>query len=149
VSALINEDTRWWDSIVLDSMFSKEEVSIIQSIPASMSNKEDRCIWRGTKNGHFTIRSADHLQQEINIQNEASSSSMEGYSEVWSKIWSLQLPGVENVFYGKLAKKFYPHGPTFSRRKMWTTCFTQHEAVNPNQYFISFGHVIRQGMLGL
>ena len=51
VSALTNEDTRWWDSTLLDSMFSKEEAAIIQSIPVSMSNKEDRCIWRGTKNG--------------------------------------------------------------------------------------------------
>jgi hypothetical protein len=91
---------------MLDSMFSKEEVSIIQSIPASMSNKEDRCIWRGTKNGHFTVRSAYHIQQEINIQNEASSSSMEGYSEVWSKIWSLQLPGVEIFFMESLQRNF-------------------------------------------
>ena len=99
VSALINEDTRWWDSSLLDSMFSKEEVSIVQSIPVSMSNQEDRCIWRGTKDGHFTVKSAYHLQQEINAQYKASSSFTEGFNDVWRKIWSLQLSGVEIFFF--------------------------------------------------
>jgi hypothetical protein len=118
VSALIKEDTRWWDLTALNYMFSKEEVSIIQSIPVSMSNKEDRCIWRGTKNGQFTVRSAYHLQQELNIQYEASSSFKERCSEVWSKIWSLQLPGVEKKFLWKACKEILPTRANLFKRKV-------------------------------
>ena len=55
VSTLIDEDTRWWDSPLLDNIFSKEEVQLIHSLPISGHNREDRLIWRGTKNGVFFL----------------------------------------------------------------------------------------------
>jgi hypothetical protein len=83
---------------VLENMFCKEEVQIIRSLPISVSNREDRSIWRGTKNGIFSVRSAYYLQQEIDGQGEASSSSQAGFSEVWSSIWKLKIPNVEKNF---------------------------------------------------
>ena len=59
---------------MLKNLFSKEEVHLIQSLPVSHSNREDRCIWRGTKNGIFSVRSAYFLLQEFEAQRSASSS---------------------------------------------------------------------------
>jgi hypothetical protein len=149
VSALINEDTRWWDLTALNYMFSKEEVSIIQSIPVSMSNKEDRCIWRGTKNGQFTVRSAYHLQQELTFNMRPRVLVRGGVVRFGARFGGYNSLGWKKNFYGRPAKKFYLHRPTYSRGRLWITRYAQYAAVNQNQYFISFGHVIRQGMLGV
>jgi hypothetical protein len=45
--------------------------------------------------------------------------SKERCSEVWSKIWVYNSLGWKNFFYGRPAKKFYLHGPTYSKGKLW------------------------------
>jgi hypothetical protein len=89
VSELINNDTRWWDSTSLGIIFTEEEAALIQSVPVSTSNKEDRQIWRGTKNGLFSVKSAYHLQQELDAQQAASSSVQVECSDLWSNMWRL------------------------------------------------------------
>jgi hypothetical protein len=53
VSELIDKDTRWWNKTLLENLFSKKEIHLIQSLPVSVSDREDRCIWSGTKKGFF------------------------------------------------------------------------------------------------
>lgn len=60
---------------LLAQMFSKEEITTIQSIPISQTNQEDRLIWRGTAKGVFTVKSAYHMQKEREIANMAEGSS--------------------------------------------------------------------------
>ena len=55
VSELMDRDTRWWNKTLLENLFSKEEVHLKQSLSVSVSNREDRCIWSGTKNGNFIL----------------------------------------------------------------------------------------------
>lgn len=60
-SELIDGDSGWWNSTLLENIFTTEEVHLIQSLPVSVSNREDRRIWSGTKKGFFSVRSAYHL----------------------------------------------------------------------------------------
>ena len=53
VSDLIDGDSRWWNKPMLENLFSKEEVHLIQSLLVSHSNREDRLIWSGTKKWKF------------------------------------------------------------------------------------------------
>jgi hypothetical protein len=118
VSELTDVDTRWWDSTLLENIFCKEEVQIIESLPISVSNREDRSIWRGTKNGIFSVRSAYYLQQEIDGQGEASSSSQAGFSEVWSSIWKLKIPNVEKNFLWRACNEILLTRSNLFKRKI-------------------------------
>ncbi|XP_059442009.1 uncharacterized protein LOC132174357 [Corylus avellana] len=77
VSELINGDTKWWDSTLLETIFTKEEVHLIQSLPVSHFNREDVRVWRGTNTGLFSVRSAYYIQMETDAQGVAASSSLE------------------------------------------------------------------------
>lgn len=58
VSRLICPDTRQWDRMLLEQVFNVEEVELIQGIPLSVRNLNDRLIWHHEQNGRSSIRSA-------------------------------------------------------------------------------------------
>lgn len=64
VSQLIDEERKWWKKELLDQIFTREEITTINSIPISQTNQEDKLIWRGTTNGVFSVRSAYHMPKE-------------------------------------------------------------------------------------
>lgn len=105
VSELINGDTKWWDSTLLETIFTKEEVHLIQSLPVSHLNREDVRVWRGTNTGLFSVRSAYYIQMETDAQGVAASSSLESNSRVWSSLWALKIPNAEK-----------------NKIKLWRTC---------------------------
>jgi hypothetical protein len=94
VDALIDGNTKWWNSTLLGAIFTQEEVSLIQSIPVSASNREDVCIWRGTKAGIFSVKIAYHLQMELDGYELAECSTRGEDSRVWQDLWALNVPNV-------------------------------------------------------
>lgn len=99
VRELIDEDLKWWNVPFLETIFTKEEAQLIQTIPLSCTNQEDILIWKGTANGVFYVRSAYHMQKETETLAIAESSSKRGFSEVWKKLWALPIPNVEKNFH--------------------------------------------------
>jgi hypothetical protein len=97
VCELIERKTRWWNISLLEQIFffSLEEVKKILSIPLSSTNKEDILLWKGTTKGDFSVRNAYHLQKEMEEMTIASCSTQHSYSDVWDKIWRMQVPNVE------------------------------------------------------
>ena len=74
VSALINDDMRWWNQTLLQENFSQEEMQLIQSIPIGSTSQCDVQIWRGTASGSFMVRSAYHLAKELSTTSKVESS---------------------------------------------------------------------------
>jgi hypothetical protein len=72
VSELLEENTKWWNSHLVESIFSPEEAQLIQSLPPSSMDQPDVLIWRGSDNGVFTVKSAYYLQMEINKRGLAT-----------------------------------------------------------------------------
>ena len=86
VDELIDHDTHWWNQTLLQRIFLKEDVDLILSIPVSTSMQEDVCIWGGTPNGLFSVRSAYYLHKAMEKRGMAGSSSNMGTSTVWKEI---------------------------------------------------------------
>ncbi|XP_059431505.1 uncharacterized protein LOC132165008 [Corylus avellana] len=84
-----------------EALFSKEEIVKILEIPTSCTNQVDLLIWRGTKNGIFSVKSAYHLQQEREVSAMASSSTPNIGGAVWKRLWKLPVPQVEKNFLWK------------------------------------------------
>jgi hypothetical protein len=81
-----------WNQWLLDQLFSVEERRNIKSIPISLSNQEDRLIWRGTSEGVLFVKSVYHLQKDLENPQLAKTSSRRRDSAIWKYIWKLNLP---------------------------------------------------------
>jgi hypothetical protein len=100
VSELIDQDTKRWKEDLIAEIFLEDEAKVIKSIPLSPFPSEDRLIWRGTKNGIFSVRNAYFLEMEKLANQHRSSSSLERGID-WKECWNLNVPNVTKLFLWK------------------------------------------------
>ena len=98
VRELIDRDTKRWNISLIEQHFSKEEVETILNIPLSPLLLIDRLIWRCTKNGEFSMRSAYHLGLDIRMEANPSSSTKTDDNEVWKVCWNSNVPFAVKTF---------------------------------------------------
>lgn len=65
VEKLIDKEQSGWNSTLVRHIFSPDEAKVILNIPLSPFYPPDRIIWKSTKDGVFSVRSAYHLGVEI------------------------------------------------------------------------------------
>ena len=98
VSALINSDSWQWNEALVDTIFIPYEAQMIKTISLHPWRKEDRLIWMGTTNGHFTTKSAYTLQLENKENLMGSSSNQKRLHTYWKGIWGVKIPNKIRVF---------------------------------------------------
>ena len=76
VSALIDENTHWWNSSLVSEIFGAEEAALIFNIPISPARQHDTLVWLETKNGEFSVKTAYHMAKENMEASNGSSSSL-------------------------------------------------------------------------
>jgi hypothetical protein len=74
VVELIDPITKSWNLTLIRVVFQEDEAKIISTIPLSPLQPKDQLIWRGTKNGKFTVRGAYCLAVEKQGQSRGESS---------------------------------------------------------------------------
>nr|POE48252.1 putative ribonuclease h protein [Quercus suber] len=90
VSALIDPQTKKWDSNRLNGLFTPQEVELIQSIPLCPNAVEDTVVWPFTPSGNYTVRSGSRFltaDQATTPQKVSAQPS----NVVWKLIWSLNV----------------------------------------------------------
>jgi ribonuclease HI len=92
--------------------------SIIQSIPLSSTNQEDIQIWRGAKNGLFSVRSAYHIHKDYLASKMASSSEGDDRRDIWKNLWKLPVPNAEIFFLWRACHDILPTRKNLNRRKI-------------------------------
>ena len=118
VSELIDGETLRWNHGLVNQIFSTEEAQLILSIPLSGTRQDDVLIWRSTAKGVFLVRSAYHMQKELEERGHAESSSGGRCSGVWSKIWKLPVPNVEKEFLWRASHEILPTRADLYKRKI-------------------------------
>jgi hypothetical protein len=98
VSKLIDVETIWWDTDLINTLFTEEEVQGILSLPISVTDQGDVQVWRGTKNGNFSMKSACYIQKELKDKGKAETSMKKKRNKVWREIWGLKLRNQEKNF---------------------------------------------------
>lgn len=98
VCELINPESKWWKVSLLEPIFIKDGVENFLSIPISVSNQPDRCIWRGTSNVFFTMKRAYYMHKENEALELARSSRRGKHRSIWKTLWALQIPNAEKKF---------------------------------------------------
>jgi hypothetical protein len=92
VSDLIDFTMNWWNLPVIEQLFPADIVEQICSIAISPRCMQDRVIWAGTKTGHFSVKSAYHLEMERHSSTQGINSSAALVTPLWKKLWELHLP---------------------------------------------------------
>ncbi|XP_062167031.1 uncharacterized protein LOC133873327 [Alnus glutinosa] len=82
--------------------FDPVEAERISNLVPNPLLQEDRLIWRGTKHGHFSLRSAYFLEVERTRQDKGESSHHQGIQWFWKYIWSFSIPPVVKNFVWKV-----------------------------------------------
>jgi hypothetical protein len=98
VQELIDLNTKSWKQQLLNQIFTKEEVGAINSLALSGTIHEDVIMWRGTKNGIFSIKSAYHLAMEEDNNKRPECSINPKVSELCGVIWKLAIPNAGKNF---------------------------------------------------
>lgn len=65
VQALIDFGTWRWNSNLVRAIFVDVDVDATLQIPLSMWNIDDKQIWQYTNSGTFSMKSANHLQKDV------------------------------------------------------------------------------------
>ena len=121
VSVLIDHDTKRWKADLVKRAFLPFEANTILSIPLSYSLLEDKLIWKGNRRGEFTVRSAYYVALPIveTIQ-EGESSGGDPQTQLWKKVWHLNLPTKIRIFAWLACMNALPTMPNLRIRGVCT-----------------------------
>jgi hypothetical protein len=116
VSELIDRDTKKWNRSLIEQHFLEEERETILNIPLSPLLPRDRLIWRCTKKGEFSVRSAYHLGLDIQTAEKPSSSMKSDDNEVWKVCWNSNVPPAVKTFIWRACHNLLPTRVNLRRR---------------------------------
>jgi hypothetical protein len=116
VSKLIDHDIGKWNTTLVQQLFNTWDAAEILKIPLNLLHKEDEQIWKLSRNGLYSVRSAYHHLIEHVIDNNHL--KVDGN---WKILWRLQVPNKVKIFLwralrgclpvrGRLAQKGVPCG---------------------------------------
>nr|XP_048317975.1 uncharacterized protein LOC125418473 [Ziziphus jujuba var. spinosa] len=97
-----------WDLEKIHRLFDREAARNIAKIPISNSELEDKIIWSGANNGHFTIKSAFLLEFWKSYPT----------SSWWQVLWMANIHDRVKFFIWKLANRGLPTASNLLRRNI-------------------------------
>ena len=115
VDKLIKEDSRTWDDIIIDGLFTPAEAAIIKAIPLSRFPTDDKLYWPWTQTGKYNCKSGYRF---LKCEAEASG-EMEAQAEdrvFWRRIGDLQVPNKIRNFVRRACREAIPTKVNLKRR---------------------------------
>jgi hypothetical protein len=108
VAELIDQDTKFWNTQLVETIFNAEKARVIKGIPLIPVEVPDRLRWRCIANGAFTVRSAYHLEMETNARKDGEGSGKHSKKEFWKVCWQLHTPNVVKMFLWRALHNLLP-----------------------------------------
>jgi hypothetical protein len=118
VMELINQDTKWWNSCLIKEIFHEEEARVICTIPLSLVPTKDSLIWRGTSNGVFLVRSAYHMEKDLQASRHSGGSRHDTGTVIWKTIWNLKIPNESKHFMWRACNDLFRTKANLQRRRV-------------------------------
>jgi hypothetical protein len=120
VSELLREDGAGGDEDKLNEHLFEADVEEIKKISVGRAGTDDYLAWNYTKNGVFSVKSAYHLKQQLNLSlsgRASSSDSCDGHKG-WLAIWGAEVANKVKVHCWRLVKNGLAVGEELQRRKI-------------------------------
>ena len=113
----MSENGNNWDKDWIRSEFLPFEAQEILSIPLSSRRLVDTRIWKETKNGVYSMKSAYRLLAKTATNNQPGPSSLVLHTNFWSSIWRINIPNKIKHFLWRLVLNHYQRRETLLVRK--------------------------------
>nr|POF07997.1 putative ribonuclease h protein [Quercus suber] len=115
---LIDRDSRWWNSAMVDLIFIPSEAQLIKSILVSLSAQRDLLVWPHSRTSMYQVRSGYHLLCESHGTEVASSSNTDGQRKFWNSLWKLNIPNKVKLFLWRACTDSIPTMLNLCKRKI-------------------------------
>ncbi|XP_042950057.1 uncharacterized protein LOC122282168 [Carya illinoinensis] len=134
VSELIDKQSCSWKTGLIHEMFETEEANMICRIPLSITNASDKLVWRGSKDGLFSVKSAYYLLNEVDGRELGQTSRSMQEQSIWSKIWKLKVPNATKMLLWRASLESLPTKRNLFKRKiidspLCPVCLSEEETV--------------------
>ncbi|XP_030958951.1 uncharacterized protein LOC115980890 [Quercus lobata] len=86
VADLFEENSGWWNGVLIDQYFSPFEAQKIKSIPVCITPQEDILIWPKTRDGKYSVKTGYQLLREMENSELASSLDSGENKKFWTGI---------------------------------------------------------------
>jgi ribonuclease HI len=103
VAELMNETTGTWNIALIQQMFNHKDATEIRRLPLNLLTREDEPIWRYSRNGNYTVRSAYYQLMEHIVDNNDLKEPGN-----WKKLWRLNVPNKVRIFIWRLLRGCLP-----------------------------------------
>lgn len=104
-----------WKQGVLKENFNSWEVQAINQIPVPMYGDHDAWMWRHSKNGQFSVRSA-YIVELMENRHPRPSTSSSTNNVVWNKVWRAKMAPKIKLFGWRLLYNGLPINGNLERR---------------------------------
>lgn len=113
VENLINVEHKRWREELIYEYFQPNEAKKL-AMPLSSQLPEDIRVWRFTKHGFFTVRSAYHSAVRLYSTVAARQASSSSISMMWKKLWEIKVIPRIKMFLWRACTESLP-----TRVKLW------------------------------
>jgi hypothetical protein len=108
VCDLLDLDTNWWNTSMVQNVFNAEEAQVICSMAVCPRNRKDHLVWVGTKHSDYTVHSAYHMVKENGIREGGSCSNTQDMAALWKGIWKINCATMVKTFLWQACTNILP-----------------------------------------
>uniref|UniRef100_A0A7N2L8B5 Reverse transcriptase zinc-binding domain-containing protein n=1 Tax=Quercus lobata TaxID=97700 RepID=A0A7N2L8B5_QUELO len=131
VADLFEENSGWWNGVLIDQYFSPFEAQKIKSIPVCITPQEDILIWPKTRDGKYSVKTGYQLLREM--ENSELASSLDSGEN--KKFWTVKRKVVQSPTYSSCSKEletvFHALWSCENIGLVWGKCFEELRAMSP------------------
>ncbi|KAK3219546.1 hypothetical protein Dsin_013516 [Dipteronia sinensis] len=121
---------RGWDVPRIKHHFTKDEASIILSIPLGSNRYKDTLMWHFEDCGNYSVRSGCKIGRDLT--RISSSSNISAINSWWKTFWKIQIPLKIKIFIWKAWHNWIPTRVNLAKRgikldRKCQRCFSEDE----------------------
>lgn len=116
VCALIDHQSSTWRADMMAQYFQADELERIKAIPLSTTDRPDRRLWRFSKHGFFTVKSAYHTAVAKLSRLHEDRATTSNIATQWQKLWRIEVIPRVRMFLWRACVNVLPTRANLNRR---------------------------------
>ena len=118
VQSLIDPDTGWWNTNLIDWCFHPPDARLIKSLPLSFTPQPDTLVWKSEKSRSYSVKSEYKSLCELHNRDTNRPLVSDSQKGFWKCLWKLKVPGKIKHFLWRACTNSLPTKVNLRKRKI-------------------------------
>ena len=118
VADLFDHRSRQWNRPLLHTIFLQSTVDDILSIKLGEVHDRDKLLWKETKSGCFSVKTAYQVALRLKQPQNVEHSTAREDKKFWNKMWKLPIPPKVRNFMWRACSDILPTSANLCRRRI-------------------------------